>query len=66
MKALFIIPGCIALALILKVMDILTSRKNIASVGAKSNKLYRNMPKIDITDEEQLRKALEYYKGLPD
>lgn len=66
MKALFIILGCIVLALILKVVDLLTSRKNIASVGAKSNRLSRNMPKIDITDEEQLREALEYYKGLPD
>lgn len=66
MKAIIIIISSIVLALILKVVDILTSRQNIRSVGAKSNKLSRNMPKIDITDEEQLREALEYYKGLPD
>ena len=66
MKALFIILGCIVLVLILKVIDLLTSRKNIASVGAKSNKLSRNTPKIDTTDEKQLREAIDYYKGFPD
>ena len=66
MKALIIILGSIVLAIILKVVDILTSKKNIASVGAKSNKRSRNMPKIDVTDEKQLNEALDYYKGLPD
>lgn len=66
MKAFLIILSSIVLALILKVVGILTSRQNIHSVGAKSNKLSRKMPNIDITDEEQLREALEYYKGLPD
>jgi len=65
MKALFVILACIALALVLKVVDLLTS-KRINSVGAKSNKLSGDMPKIDITNEEELKEALKYYKGLAD
>ncbi|MCQ2134551.1 MAG: hypothetical protein MJY88_06250 [Bacteroidales bacterium] len=65
MKALIIILACIALALVLKVVDLMTSRK-INSVGAKSNKLSGDMPKIDITNEAELKEALKYYKGLAD
>lgn len=65
MKALIIILACIALALVLKVVDLMTSRK-INSVGAKSNKLSGDMPKIDITNEAELKEALNYYKGLAD
>lgn len=65
MKALFVILACIALALVLKVVDLLTS-KRINSVGAKSNKLSGDMPKIDITNEKELKEALKYYKGLAD
>lgn len=65
MKALIIILACIALALVLKVVDLYTSHK-INSVGAKSNKLSGNMPKIDITNEAELKEALKYYKGLAD
>ncbi len=65
MKALIIILACIALALVLKVVDLYTSHR-INSVGAKSNKLSGNMPKIDITNEAELKEALKYYKGLAD
>lgn len=66
MKAFLIIIVSILFALVLKAIDYFTNRENIKSVGAKSNKESRDMPKIDITNEEELKKALEYYKGLPD
>lgn len=66
MKALLIIVGCIALALVLKMVDYFSSNHNIKSVGAKSNMASRNIPKIDITNEEELKKALEFYKGMED
>lgn len=66
MKALLIILGCIALALVLKIAELLSSRRRINSVGAKSNKWSADMPKVDITNEAELKKALESYKGLAD
>lgn len=66
MKALIIIATCIAFAFVLRVVEIITSRKRINSVGAKSNNLSKDMPRIDIRDEEQLNKALDYYKNLMD
>lgn len=66
MKALIIIATCIAFAFVLRVVEIITSRKRINSVGAKSNNLSKDMPRIDIRDEEQLNKALDHYKNLMD
>jgi len=66
MKAFLVIFVSIAFALVLKAVDYFTSRRNIKSVGAKSNKASREMPRIDITNDEELKKALDYYKDLPD
>lgn len=66
MKALIIIASCIALAFLFKVIETFTSRKRINSVGAKSNNLSKDMPKIDIRDEKQLNNALEHYKNMID
>lgn len=66
MKALIIILAAIALSLVLKAIDVFTSRKRINSVGAKSNGFSKNMPKIDITNEEELKEALKYYKDMAD
>lgn len=66
MKALIIIASCIALALVLKIVDLLTSRKAIKSVGAKSNGFSKDIARIDITNPEDIKAAVEYYKGLPD
>lgn len=66
MKALIIIAACLVLALILKVVDILTSMKRINSVGARSNNLSKEMPKIDLNNPEEVKKAMEYYKDLID
>lgn len=65
MKALIVILTCIALALVLKVVDLMTGRR-IKSVGAKSNRLSGDMPKIDITNQAELEEALKYYKDLED
>lgn len=66
MKGLIIIAGIIAFAFLIKVVDTFTSRKPINSVGAKSNKESASMPKVDISNPEELKKALEHYKGLAD
>lgn len=66
MKALIIIAVCLTLALVLRIFEILTSRQNINSVGGKANRNSRNIAKVDITDAESLKKALELYKDLAD
>jgi len=66
MKGFIIIIVSLVFALVLKVIDLLVSSKNIKSVGAKSNKESRNIPRLDITNEKELKEALEYYKGLAD
>ncbi len=66
MKALIIIAVCLTLALVLRIFEILTSRQNINSVGGKANRNSRNMSKVDITDAEDLKKALELYRDLAD
>lgn len=66
MKALIIIASCIALSFLFKVIETFTSRKRINSVGAKSNNLSKDMPRIDIRDEKQLNKALDHYKNMID
>lgn len=66
MKALIIIASCIALSIILKVADILTSRKTVNSVGARANGRSKGMTRIDINDPEQLSAAIERYKHLAD
>jgi len=66
MKAIIIILATIALSLVLRIVDVFTSRKNIKSVGAKANGLSKDMPKIDITNEEELKEALKFYKGMAD
>jgi len=66
MKALIIIAACLALALVLKVMEMLISRKPINSVGAKANDKSMNIAKIDINDPESVAQAVEHYKHLDD
>lgn len=65
MKALIVIAALVALAFVFRVVELLTGRR-IKSVGAKSNRLSGNMPKIDITNEAELKEALKYYKDLVD
>jgi hypothetical protein len=66
MKALFIIASCFALAFVLKALDLLTSRREIKSVGGKANRNSRNMAHFDISDENEVRKAMEEFKDLAD
>lgn len=66
MKALIIIAVCLTLALVLRIFEILTSRQNINSVGGRANRNSRNIAKVDITDAESLKNALELYKDLAD
>lgn len=66
MKALIIIAACIALALVFRIIEELSNMKAINSVGCKSNKYSKNIARVDITNAEELKKALEHYKGLAD
>ncbi|MBS7273598.1 MAG: hypothetical protein Q4D10_08800 [Bacteroidales bacterium] len=66
MKALFVIAVSIAAALILKFVEYVSSKRNMKSVGAKSNKASRNIPMVDVTDEKELKNALDFYKDLAD
>lgn len=66
MKAFIVILTTILSAMVLKVADYFTNTRGIKSVGAKSNKESRNIPKIDITNQNDLKKALEYYKEMAD
>lgn len=66
MKALLIILAVLAFSLVLRIIDIFTSRRKINSVGAKSNNISKDMPKVDITNEEDLKKALDHYRGMAD
>ena len=66
MKALIIIAVCLTLALLLRIIELFTSRKNIHTVGGRANRNSRNIAKVDITDAESLKNALELYKDLAD
>jgi|GEM_PF-1741675 len=66
MKAIIIIAACLAVAVALRVIEILSSRSRIRSVGAKSNRNSRNIATIDITDPMSIEEGLEHYKDLDD
>ena len=66
MKALIIIAVCLTLALLLRIIELFTSRKDINNVGGRAHRNSRNIAKVDITDAESLKNALELYKDLAD
>ena len=66
MKIVFIITAIIAVFIVLRAIDQFTNKTSVKSIGAKSNRAYRNIPTINITDEEELKKALDYYKDMID
>lgn len=66
MKALIIIAACLGLAVVLRIADVLISRKPINSVGAKANDKSKDMPKMDINNPESVAEALAHYKDLDD
>ena len=66
MKAIVIIFSCIALAMVLKVVDIFTSRKRINSVGAKANENSKYIAHIDINDPVSVQEGIAHYKNLDD
>ena len=66
MKALIIILACLGLAVVLRLADVLISRKPINSVGAKANDKSKDMPKIDINDPASVAEAVAHYKDLED
>ena len=66
MKAIIIIAACLILAVALRILEVITSRKPINSVGAKSNAHSKNIPTIDISDEKSIKAGLEHYRDLED
>lgn len=66
MKAIIIIAACLALAVVLRVADVMLSHKPIRSVGAKANDRSRGMARIDVNNPESIAEAVEHYKNLDD
>ena len=66
MKAIIITASALALALALKLVDVLTSGRHINSVGAKSNNLSKRMPSININDPVSVQEGIAHYKDLDD
>ena len=66
MKAIIIILCCILFACVLKAIEFFSNRKNINSVGARSNRNSKDIARININDEKELKEALKYYKDLAD
>ena len=64
MKAIIITASALALAL--KLVDVLTSGRRINSVGAKSNNLSKRMPSININDPVSVQEGIAHYKDLDD
>ena len=56
----------LGLAVVLRIADVLISRRPINSVGAKSNDKSKNMPKMDINNPASVAEALAHYKDLDD
>ncbi|MBR5076151.1 MAG: hypothetical protein IKX28_03955 [Bacteroidales bacterium] len=52
--------------MVLRIADVLLSRKPINSVGAKANDKSKGMPKMDINNPESVAEALAHYKDLDD
>jgi len=66
MKAIAIVAGCLAAAVALRIVEVLSSRKRINSVGAKSNAKSKDIATINIGDEISIQEGLEHYKFLDD
>ena len=66
MKALLIILGCLALAVLLRILDACTSRRRIPSVGTRANGKSRGMARIDLNDRTAVQEILARYKDLDD
>lgn len=66
MKAIIITAAVFVLAMALKILDVLTSRKRINSVGSKSNNESKKMPRIDINDPVSVQEGIAHYKYLDD
>ncbi len=66
MKAVLIIAGCLVLALVLRAVELISSRKPIRSVGAKSNAKSKDMATMDLSDPVSVKEGLEHYKDLMD
>ncbi|MCQ2140452.1 MAG: hypothetical protein MJZ09_08775 [Bacteroidales bacterium] len=66
MKALIIIASLILLAVAFRAVEYIISHKPIHSVGGKANMNSADMAKYDLNDPEDVKRALEAYKGLAD
>ena len=66
MKLFLIFSAIVALAFILRVVDVFTSRRKIKSLGANSNNASKDIPRVDVADPEDLKRALDYYRDMLD
>ena len=63
---IIITVAAVALAMALKILDIITSGRRINSVGAKANNKSKRMPRIDINDPVSVQEGIAHYKDLDD
>lgn len=66
MKVIAIVAACLAAAVALRIFEVLSSRKPIRSVGAKSNRLSKNIATINIADSMSIQEGLKHYKDIDD
>ena len=66
MKLFLIFSAIVAFAFVLRVVDVCTSRRRIKSLGASSNNASKDIPRVDVTDPEDLKRALDYDRDVLD
>ena len=66
MKLFLIFSAIVALAFILRVVDVFTSRRKIKMLVANSNNASKDIPRVYVTDPEDLKRALDYYRDMLD
>ena len=66
MKLFLIFSAIVAFAFILRVIDVLTSRRKIKRLGGNSNDAAKDIARVDVTDPEDLKRALDYYRDMLD
>lgn len=66
MEALIVIAACLVLAMALRVLDVLTSRSRIRSVGANANDKSKEISQINFDDPESIAEGIAHYSDLDD
>jgi len=66
MTAIIVISVCFVLALVLRILESLTSSRKIKSVGANANRISKRIARFNINDDEDVLDIVEKYRDLID